>query len=168
MALRRLFLVFALCLSGQASAGTPWEAYLETPSAANARHVGAIAYAYGVESRWEEDIDILQDQVIAGDRAAVGLAFRALCSADGDLAETLCAIIGRSIRSHPALFLQALRVNSASLPLLPSLLGNLGEAYVDRPEAQAYERAARREALLSVKDPSLRSLRDQAVSALLK
>jgi hypothetical protein len=162
----------ALILSTAALAQTPWENYLELPTPDNAARVQHAVYTNPTsrDNRLFEDLLLLEIQVISADREAVRLAFRLFAESDGHYSETLCIMLGRLIRIDPALFLQELEDHRKQIPhiddLLGGLLGNHGDAYVDRFRAREYETERRIKALMTVTDPRLKKLRDKCVAEL--
>lgn len=154
----------AAVLSGE---GTPWERYLEFPTSDNAEKVTAISYSHGLPTgQTAGDLRVLETQVQAADRQAGRLAFRLLRKADGHIAELLCVMLGRLIRSEPALFL----AEAGAANLEPSLLGQVvaavGPEYVDRPRARRYEIECRIAALESVRDARVKEQREACVKVL--
>ena len=171
MKLRRFLLVgLASLLSSGAVAQTEWETYLESPTPDNAKRVQEATYSEpnSRANRLFEDLWLLEIQVTSGDREAVRLAFRLFSSADGHFAETLDIMLGRLIRIDPTLFLRELEIRRKQVARLDSLLGNFGEAYVDRFPAQEYETEKRIAALMTVNDPALTAVRDECVAELRK
>jgi hypothetical protein len=151
---------------------TPWEVYVDDPTPQNAKAVTEMSYARPLTEEKkmeaiETDLDVLETEVISGDREAVRLAFRLFEATNGHVAELLSQIVGRLIRIQPRLFLQELR-HAWPVPRLDALVGALGDAFVDREEAQKYELAARAAALKQVQDSSLRKVRDACLIELTK
>jgi hypothetical protein len=114
----------------------------------------------------EGDVFALQAQVHAGNR----MAMRKLLSlkADGAVAEYVSVIMGGAIRKHPDAFLEeVVRSSRAQCDwCLQSLLGNLGDDFVDRLPEQVEELSKRREALRSAKADRVASLREKCVMLL--
>ena len=163
--------VLALMLDEASQRMTPWEAYVSKPTSENARRVEVMAYSSqgsepGDLREIETDLGILESQIVASDAEAVRLGFRLLGKADGHVGELLSEMLGRLIRINPRLFLKELKAHRSSVPGLGSLVAALGYAFVDRFDAQAYEREARAAALKSVTDPHLRAVRDECLRAL--
>jgi hypothetical protein len=154
-------------LSASASEPTPWETYLSSPTPANAAKVKDVSYGTQASDETVElDLMLLQVQVQAGDRAAIGLAFRLLVKSDGHRAESLCIMLGRIIRPNPAMFLRELRTAKLDPTLLGSLVGDFGPEYVDRTLAHLYEARQRIAALRTVNDPELHDLRESCIKEL--
>lgn len=162
-------------LSLPASAQTAWERYLTLPTPGNARAVHMLTYSDTAANvdRLLEDLELLRDQLDAGDTAAVQLTFRLLPQADGVYAETLGNMLGRLVRSRPTLFLRELdraqhqRSGPASQRGPSCHLARVtGPEYVDREEAGRYETRQRIASLRTVSVDSLRMLRDQCIAAL--
>jgi len=152
-------------LSSTAVAKTPWEAYLDHPTSANAERVQAIAYSTPIEGSYDaDDLAILRLQVVAADPAAFGLAYRLDETSDGALAEELSAILADAIRPNPAFFLA--QVKALDQPCAKFNVDVAGLEYVDRPDAQQYELEMRRQALASVASPSLAGVRDECLARL--
>ena len=163
----------ALLLAAPAHAQTPWERYLQLPTPANARMVQRLTYADSADNvdRLLDDLQVLEDQMSAGDTDAVRLAIRLLPNADGVYGETLSTMLGRLVRIRPALFLRTLR--DARLAGARGA-GSTGCAmasvtapeFVDRSRARVYETRQRIAALMTVTDPRLRAMRDRCVETL--
>jgi len=150
-----------LCASTQ----TPWEAYLSLPTPENAAKVLRIAYSIGDEDEYRPaDLDLLRIQVLAGDVEAFRLTYRLLVQADGGLLEELANILGRSIRSEPALFLREVASLRPDEKILEFILSSPGLEYVDRPEAQRYEIEMRRRALAGIKNAELTNIREHCLA----
>lgn len=111
---------------------------------------------------------MLEVQVLTRDIEAVRLAFRLRRTADGHFAEMLDIMLGRLIRIDAPLFLREVVRAGVSAPLLDSLVGNFGQEYVDRTEAQAYEADQRIAALRHVKDSRVKAVRDRCIALLKK
>jgi hypothetical protein len=157
--------------AGRIQAQTPWERYTAQPTSNNASAVTELSYSDKKDDsdelmRVERDLMLLEIQVAASDRAAVDLAFRIRGTLNGVLAENMDQMLGRLIRLNPHLFLQSLQRHRASRQELSGVVGNFGEAYVDRDSARAYERDQRVASLLKVKDPGLLRVRDGCVALL--
>ncbi|SRR6266571_1344883 len=163
-------LVFAAVLLNPVDgwAQTQWERYVAQPTRANAEAVRELTYSDSGRDpkRMEYDLMLLEVQVVSSDSAAVDLAFRLRRTADGHVGELLDEALGRLIRINPRLFLRSLQRQGGIAARPDSLVGNFGDAYVDRPVAQAYERDQRIAALLTVREPSLLQLRDTCVGLL--
>jgi hypothetical protein len=149
------------------NAETPWERYLACPNPAAAARVTQIAYSPGVnaEKRMSDDLDILEVQVISRDVESMRLALRLLGKAEGGhVEETLDIMLGRLIRIDPRLFLVELK--RAGVKNWGGAVGNFGGPYVDRMDAYACEKRFRIEALRTVNDSDLRTLRDACIREL--
>ena len=157
---------------------TAFSAYDELPSPQNVLRVievlpkhGHVRYTGTKEE--EESLDLinshlamLQRQVLSRDPTAVDLAFRLKNVADGAFAEDLDVMLGQLIRIDPSLFLRSLKSAPHQLRTLSGLVGNFGDPYVDKPEAQAFEAEKRIRALQTVADPHLAGVREKCVEAL--
>lgn len=114
----------------------------------------------------EAAVFALQAQVHAGDR----IAMRHLLdlSADGAVAEYVSVIMGQAIRNHPDAFLDEVAKNwrAQCESCLESLLGNLGDDFVDRFPEQVEELQKRKKALRTVNASSTQSLRDRCILVL--
>jgi hypothetical protein len=114
----------------------------------------------------EDDVFALRGMVQAGDRGAM----RKLLSleTDGAAAEDVSVIMGGAIRNQPDAFLEEVAKTSRSRcdACLDSLLGNLGDDFVDKFRDQVEELSKRRQALRSVKATALRPLRDKCIRLL--
>ncbi len=166
-----LFCVAALGFGTAASAQTPWEKYLDLPTAENARKVQAATYSVPSDNhdRLYEDLELLEVQVVAGDRQAVRLALRLYSEADGHYAETLDILLGRLVRVNPRLLLEELRLHRKRAGNRHGfgMLRNYGFPYVDRGwTADMYETERRIAALKTVTDVDLRPLRDSCLAML--
>ena len=124
---------------------------------------GAAFAAEPVADASEAQVFALQSRVRAGDRIAMHRLLD--LPADGAVAEYVSIIMGQAIRSHPNAFLEEVAKNWRALcdACLESLLGNLGDDFVDRFPQQLKELSKRREALRSVKATSTQSLRDKCI-----
>ncbi len=152
------------------AASTPWEEYLQRPTSERAVRVQNRTYSGTTvdPTQQEEDLRLLEVQVLSRDPEAIRLAFRFRATADGHIGEILDIMLGRLIRLDAQLFLrETLRAGAASRRL-DSLVGSCGPAYVDRSEAQSYERGRRIAALQAVSETALRPLRDKCIAALQK
>lgn len=150
--------------------GTPWEKYVQNQTIANARLVKAIEYTTQDErealENAERDIELLEKQILRSEREAVSLGFRALAHADGHIGEMLSEVLGLLIKVNPSLFLQELKNHRSSVRRLDSLVGDLGDDFVDEEAATRREFAARIKALKSVTDPKHRTVRNECVAEL--
>lgn len=145
-------------------AATAWENYLDLPTPANAALVQTIEYSAPVMGGYDAgDLDILEAQIRAADAQAFRLAYRLYTKADGGLAEELGVMLGRVVRVHPAFFLAQVSALKVQCEKFKWPLNASGLEYVDRIEAQVYEINQRREALKSVTDENLISIRDQCI-----
>ncbi len=166
------FFFFFFLAAGVALGKTPWEVYLSNPTPNNASKVTRIEYTPGAIPKdygyWAPDLDILQNQVLAGDVEAFRLAYRLLQKADGGLAEDLTMILSHTIRVRPAFFLRELSMLQPNARSLESILLMPGLEYVDRSEAQRYEIDMRIKAIESVSDETLKSYRDKCLQILRK
>jgi hypothetical protein len=154
--------------STAAYAGTPWETYLSLPTPENASKVTALQYSakalppnYGY---WAPDLEIMKNQILGGDGESFRLAYRLLEKADGGLLEDLMAILGKSIRVQPELFLREMAVLKPKPNRLKGILMVPGLEYTDRPKAKRYEIEMRRKALMSVTDENMKAQQEQCLS----
>lgn len=169
MRISALLLLLVTFLPTTALAATPWEQYLDFPTAQNAKQVHSLTYSKGAASFGNYnglDLQILALQVYAGDREALRLALRLKGQSDGGLAEDLTAIVGHVIRAHPQLFLEEIKFAKASIAQLEDIVLNAGLEYSDRPEAYQYELNMRLEAFSRVKKNELQLLRNACIDAL--
>lgn len=155
-----------------------WMQYVSLPSSENALAVWRSIPKCGF-GNWTTDsicrelndsvyeyMGILEMQIRCADSNAVILGFRLLSTSDGELREWLDMTLGSVIRVNPHLFLIGLSTVWSCGPGIGGLVGNLGDAYVDRFDAQEYETSMRANALRSVDDPALRELRDTCIAEL--
>jgi hypothetical protein len=179
-----LFLVIAPSVNAtQPEAPVDWAelhraftVYCHYPSDKNAIEVmrsvpnGSVEYS-GAEQEHDtidfiyDNLGMLKRQVLSRDPNAVRLAFRLKTIADGAFAEDLDILLGRLIRIDPTLFVRQLK-EYGKVNRLDGLVGNLGDAYVDRFDAQRLEIKKRIRALESVSDPALKELADQCIKEL--
>ncbi len=158
-----IILLFTL-LCSPAFAETPWENYLSLPNSENATKVlnieytsGAIPENYGYLS---PDLEILRNQVLAGDPEAIKLTYRLVLKSDGGLLEDLIAILSSTIRVRPEFFLKEMSKINPNRNILKFILLKPGLEYVDRREAQEYDIKMREKALLSVSDSNVNAFKD--------
>ena len=124
--------------------------------------------ASAAEDREVSEVEViaLERAAHAGDKAAIVALFNA--RADGAVAEEIDIALGSLIRSNPNLFLESLsqswRANCDAC--LPGLVGNTGDALVDRFDDQMKELKKRRAALEGVNNQALLSLRAKCLTAL--
>ena len=95
----------------------------------------------------------------SGNLRALNQSFRLLAKSDGAVAEDASIAIGKSIQKNPRNFLLVLKKNKKQIKNLDSLLGNLGDDYVDDLPKQKAELEARLNAVQSVKASSLKKVR---------
>jgi hypothetical protein len=144
-----------------ASANGAWEDYLQAPTTAAAD--AAIAWVRReteseirnqLESQASDGLGILEYEVSAGESHAIRLAFffaKRLANS-GALAERLDQIAGRSIRTNPSAYLDAVQeiAGGNCVGVRPS-----GDFFVDRDDARGIEAARRIEALKAVRSTKL-------------
>ncbi|MGC2422957.1 MAG: hypothetical protein WA666_01225 [Nitrospirota bacterium] len=154
-----------------------WTNYVNYPSSDNAKNVSRLLPAKPHSRVDKETLDyiydrdgnyrILERQIISSDPAAVELAFRLYTIADGAFAEELDIFLGELVRINPKLFLKKLKEHRNIVGGgFDGLLGNFGYVYVDKLKAHALETSLRIEALRSVNDKSLLSVRDECIQEL--
>src|SRR5450759_5850586 len=98
-------LLFLLLPSAWAE--TEWEKYLANPTSEQAARVNKIeATDEGTKSGGDNELQILQNQVLAQDSQAFRLAYRLYQSANVAESEDLGALLARTIRVHPQFFLR--------------------------------------------------------------
>lgn len=97
-----------------------FEAYYKSPSAANADNILAVLprefdnktanldlWGDTLEYIWQgETFGVLKNQILKGDRLAIRISFRTLIISDGAFAESMCGLIGKSIRPNPEGYLE--------------------------------------------------------------
>lgn len=115
---------------------------------------------------------VLTRRAQAGDPAAVRVAF--VLDDDpgfggGDVGESLDIVLGTLLRTGPRLFLVTLKDEERRigrrLPL-GGLVGNLGEEFVDRMQAQCRELRRRTLSVQAVRDSALAGVRGRVVASL--
>jgi hypothetical protein len=99
----------------------------------------------------------------AGDRQTIRRLLN--LEVDGAAAEAVSVVVGRAIRQHPDTFLDEVAKNHRAqcASCLASLVGALGDEYVDDDQRQLDELLSRRDALGSVDIRVLRPLRDKCI-----
>jgi hypothetical protein len=158
-----------------------FQAYVEYPSATNASSVikllpksekvkftGSNTENEAIEVIYQ-GMPMLQRQVEARDRQATRLAFRLMTITDGASSEALDIMLGKLIRIDPKLFLEELRKSNyikIGQYRFDGLVGNEGEEFVDKEQAQCLEQRLRIESLSKIKDTNLLPLRDICISTL--
>lgn len=113
-------------------------------------------------------LEILERQVLSGDKPSVMLAFNLLSIADGGFSEGIDIILGTLIRINPKLFLEGLRKHQALVGRIDGLVGNQGHIYVDRIEASCYDSQLRIDALSTVHESTLQEVKDKSIEVLRK
>ena len=154
-------------VASSADGSTPWEHYLDAPTSTNAALVMAIEYSPEAHERRlsAEDLQILQNQILAQDHEAFRLALRLYHAADGGNGEVLGEMLARTIRGHPGFFLAEVAFTAEPCSEFSWILNTPGLEYVDRFEAQAYEISMRKAALRSVRTKVLRRVREECLRA---
>ena len=162
-----LLMIIALTVCPFVNAKTPWESYLDVPSAENAKNVSSIEYTEGAIPKgygyWAPDLEILKNQVIAGDRDAFRLTYKLMSESDGGLLEELVAILASSIRPQPEVFLREIGFLNPSEAILKGILSMPGLEYVDRINAQEYELLQRKKAISSVTAKDLAPVKEKCL-----
>jgi hypothetical protein len=167
--MRATTIVAILCLTlptgAFADSSTPWEEYLRAPSPAAAANVMAATYSVpvGDSNRFEADLPILENEVAAGEAESVKLVGRLMrqFGTSSDISETLNALLGRSVRTNPTAYLEAIADFNGCPGALPT-----GDLFVDRDEARAAEAKARTKALETVVRTALKPKRDKCIKLL--
>jgi hypothetical protein len=114
----------------------------------------------------KENFSILEEHYRAGNVNAINVAYKLKNISDGWTAEMLDILLGSIIVSRPRLFLSGLERNFEYVARLDAVLANLGPEYVDKPSDQLSVLSKRHEAISSVSDPSLESIRRKCLSVL--
>lgn len=156
-----------------------WEGYINYPNADNALRVYRllpneqyIRHGEMTENGkkcWyaiANNIEILEHQVISGDRAAVQLAFKFKVIADGAFSESLNIMLGKLIRINPKMFLEELKRHYSLISGINFILRNSSNIYVDRLEAYLYEIQQRIKAIESITDPALEEIKTECLRVL--
>lgn len=156
-----IFLLMCAWVSaGYAKASTPWERYLQEPTAANARAAIKVEYSgvamsdAALVERMFSDMGILEYEVAAGEAQSILLAFRVYAQfpRSGALSEALSQLAARGIRTNPSAYLSAVRsIGGECVGIQPA-----GDLFVDRMAAREVEAMARRHALDTVSARDLR------------
>ncbi|PWU12998.1 MAG: hypothetical protein C5B49_15260 [Bdellovibrio sp.] len=102
----------------------------------------------------------------AGHLKALREAFVLHTKTDGWEAEEIDIALGKSIRLNPRNFLTALKENRSKVPSLGSTVGQLGPDFVDDFSKQKIELQKRLSAIQSVKDASLKTVREECETVL--
>jgi hypothetical protein len=110
----------------------------------------------------------LEARILKGDQQSIRLGFCLYPISGGDFTETLDIILGESIRPYAKLFLSELKNAKLIAELLPGLLGNCGDAFVDKPEAERKELRQRLRAIQQVHNPELQTVRQRCVDELVR
>lgn len=148
-----------------AAAETPWEAYIDFPTPANAARVSSIQYTEPRQGGYDaRDLGILETQVRAAEPEAFRLAYRLYGDSDGGLAEELGVMLGQVIRAQPTYFMLQIRALGASCSDFHWVLNAAGLEYADRARAQRYEIEARRNAIRSVHEKQVLSIKAQCLA----
>jgi hypothetical protein len=155
--------------------GSAWREFVEYPSSDNAKAVAALLptdhVAYGsnpVSEPIYAGLPMLARQVEARDREAVRLAFALFAVADTDFWEQLDIMLGKLIRIDPQLFLEELSPKLDHAVELDGLVGNQGDAYIDRMKAQCLDLRLRARALEGVTQPDLSTAKERCLVELQK
>ena len=164
--LRNFVLVmFLVSVPAFAVANTPWEDYLRAPTSSGAAAVKVAVYSMPDRGnrKFEADLPILEYEVAAGDAESVKLTARFISQFRNAtaIAGFLDAIIGRSIRSNPVAYLEAIADSKGCPGARPG-----GNFFVDRDDARLAEAAARMRALKSVTSGAVAGKRDECLSIL--
>lgn len=156
-----------------------FESYANYPTSANAAKVTTLLpknnhVKYTNDKNEQETLtfirdayqfDMLERQVMSGDREAIRLAFNMFTIADGGFAEDLCIMLGSLIRIHPKLYLEGLE-EFQGLPPIDALVGNTGYIFVDRIDARCHEIQLRIDSLSNVKDAAFLNIRTRCIESL--
>jgi len=179
---------FSVANSSEESPSINWsalsktfQAYVEYPSATNAssvikllpesehvKYTGSKIESEAIEVIYQ-GLPMLQRQVEARERHATQLAFRLMTITDGASSEALDIMLGKLIRIDPKLFLEELSKSNyikIGQYRFDGLVGNEGEEFVDKEQAQCLEQRLRIESLSKIKDNNLLPLRDICISNL--
>lgn len=152
------------CASSAAFGETAWERYLSYPSPENAERVLLLQYESGaLPARYllRAHLEILRQEVVAGDAAALGLATRLLWrEEDEELERQLASILAWAVRAQTRLFLVEMAALRPSDMFLRSVLVEAGPP---SRSVAAYEVNMRRRALADVADPELEEIRDRCL-----
>ncbi len=156
---------------------TTWEHYLEYPSSKNAFQVYLNLptenhIKFNGQKNKKSTIDLiygnlrmLENNIYAGERNAVRIAFKLLVISDGAFGEGLCVILGSLIRINPKLFLEELNNHPLKAIDIKTLIGNYGDIFVDKLKAQSLEKTRRIKALELVADEHLIQIRNECIKA---
>jgi hypothetical protein len=117
-----------------------------------------------------ESYPILENEMFAGDRHAVEMAFRLVDHTDGYYTGILLTSLGALVRINPKLFLEVLYENQASnfIKHRGYPVFRVGPGYYSRPKACKYELEMRIKALLSVEGTKYDDLKRACIERLLE
>jgi hypothetical protein len=170
--------------------GKSFEAYYESPSAANAEKVLAVLprefdnltanldrWGDTLEYIWQgTTFNVLKNQILKGDGLAIRISFRTLIISDGAFAESLCGLISESIRPNPLGYLEEATAFRKYAPemdfiildtVLPEFYGSPEE---DPKGFEEFKKEVQERvwALETVNKPDLVELRDRCISRLIR
>ncbi len=110
--------------------------------------------------------DINEKKLVRGDMMELDRAFVKLSKADGDVAEDLDIMIGKTITTNTLNFLRAYKKHKGTVKRLDALVGNFGPEYIDDFPRQSEEARKRIKALKAVHDQKLISLASECIKEL--
>lgn len=112
--------------------------------------------------------EINEKNILQGNLQELNKAFIKLSKSDGNNAEELDILIGKTISLYPTNFLKAYEKNKKHVKGLDSLVSNLGPEFVDDFPRQALEIRKRIQALKAIKSKRLKPLALKCIEQLEK
>lgn len=155
-----------------------WGNYTENPSSENALKVYNLLPKKGhvrkEDSNIElnnliyENLNIISNQILQGDKNNVKLAFRLFTISDGAFSEELQIMLGQLVKINPELFLTELKEHFHLIDRLGSLVCNYGSEFVDNRTKQKAETDERIIKLKTIEKTELIKTRDKCLTELSK
>jgi hypothetical protein len=146
-----------------------WKNYVLYPTSENALKIYKILPNQVNNKNIQNDVteliwktlDVLDNQVNLKDLNSIKLGFKLILISDGGFTEDILVILGKTIRNNAKTFLEELHSNFGTIKvILPNLLLNFGQGFVDRPDMEIIETELRIEAINKVSDKSLSKVKN--------